>query len=235
MANLFTPFGFTPVRRVDGASWSSNLSVRKIKANNTHYIYRGDPIVSTGTGGYIDAMPAASAANFAGIFMGCQYLSVATGMSRWSPVFPGGDTTQDVVAYVVDDPNVLFAVMTNNSAGGATAAGIAAIGNTAEIGYSSYANGIWSIGGSLGTSTAGNTLSGSSGVYLDQNSFSNSGGSTFPFKIYDIPGVQTAVQGAITGNPLLPQPGNGYDPSTPFNVVYVTVNAADLRVGQSGV
>lgn len=234
MANIFTPSGFQPIRRVDGASWTGNQSTRKIASNNTKYFYAGDPVISLSTG-YIDVMGTGAGANFAGIFMGCEYLSVAKGYISWSPMFPGGDTTKDVVAYVIDDPNVLFAVMTNNSAGGATAVGLSALGNTAYIGASTYSNGVWSTGGTIGGSTAGNTFSGRSGVYLDQNSLSNNAGSSYPFKIYDIPGVQTALQGSVTGSTLLPQIGNGYDPTTAFNVVYATINAADLRVGQSGI
>jgi hypothetical protein len=234
MANTFAPNGFSPIRRVDGASWTGNQSKRQIAAANTKYFRKGDPVVSLNTG-YIDLMAAGSAANFAGIFTGCEYLSVAKGYITFSTMFPGGDTTTDVTAYVVDDPNVLFAVQTNNSAGGATAAGRSAIGNTAEIGYATYSNGTYSTGGTAGSSTSGNNQSGISGAYLDQNSFSNAAGSTYPFKIYDIPGVQGSMLGQVTGTAYIAGPGNGMDPNTPFNIVYVTVNAADLRVGQSGI
>jgi hypothetical protein len=236
MPNAYTPFGFTPVRRVDGAAWTGNQSVRKIAAANTKYFYTGDPVVSLNTG-YIDLMPAGSAANFAGIFVGCEYLSVAKGYVSWSPIFPGGDTTKDVVAYVIDDPNVLFAVQTNNSAGGAVASGLSTLGNTAQIGYSllSATTGLWSTGGTAGASTAGNTLNGRSGVYLDINSYSNSAGSTSPFKIYDIPNVQTSVNGFPSSSTVFSSPGNGYDATTPFNIVYVTVNASDYRAGVAGI
>ena len=234
MPNLYAPFGFKPIRRVDGASWTGNQSVRKIAANNTKYFYTGDPVVSLNTG-YIDLMAAASAANFAGVFVGCEYLSVSKGYITWSPIFPGGDTIRDVIAYVIDDPLVLFEVQTNNSAGGAVASGLSTLGNTAQIGYSLYSNGLWSTGGTIGATTAGNTLNGRSGVYLDINTYSNSAGSTSPFKIYDIPNVQTSVSGLPTGSSYFSSPGNGYDATTPFNIVNVTINAADLRTGQSGI
>ena len=241
MANTFAPFGFRPIKRVDGSSWTGNQSVRKISSTCTQYIFCGDPVYTSntagtaaGTSGYIGPMTAA-ANQFAGIFVGCEYLSIAKGYVSWSPVFPGGDTAYDVTAYVIDDPLVIFAVATNNSSTTATAVGLGAIGNTAYHGYSAYASGVWSTGGTIGTKTAGNFLNGQSGVYLDQNSFSTAAGSTYPFKIYDIPNVQTSGSGLPSGTTGLMGVGNGYDATTAYNIVYVTVNAAELRVGQSGV
>lgn len=223
MANVFAPFGFQAIRRVDGASWSGNVSVRKIAAANTHYFFKGDPVASLTTG-YIDVVAPGSlpgTKQIAGIFVGCEYLSVAKGYVTWSPMFPGGDTTTDVIAYIIDDPNVLFAVQSNNSNTTATAMGISYIGN--NISYASV--------NTIGTSTAGNTLNGISGVYIDQYTASDTI-ADLPFHVYDIPNVQTSGGAVGTAGGAV---GNGYDPTTPYNIIYVSINSSDLRAPQNGI
>ena len=216
MANVLAPFGFTPIRRVDGASWTGNLSVRKIAAANTHYFFKGDPVVSLNTG-YIDVVAAASLpgnAQIAGIFVGCEYLSTAMGRVNWSPLFPGGDTTNDVIAYIIDDPFVVYAVQTSNNS--SNPVGLNKISANANFGVTN----------TIGTSTAGNTLNGISGCYLDGATIST-GTTNLPFRIYDVPNLQT-LQGST-----FPAFGNGYDPTTQYNIVYVTINSSDLRSPQA--
>lgn len=221
MANTFAPFGFRPVKRVDGASWTGNMSVRKIAAANTHYFYKGDPVGSLVTG-YVDVLPLASLGGnkqFQSIFIGCEYLSIAKGYITWSQFFPGGDTAQDVIAYTIDDPYVLFDCVSNWSTGTPTPANLPMLDG--NVGYNNAAG--------MGVQASGSVYNGLSNTYLDLATLSN--GTTtavlnLPFQIYDIPNVQTS--GGIVGL-YAGAVGNGYDPTTPYNIVYVVANSQNLR------
>lgn len=175
MANVFSPNGFTPIRRVDGAAWTGNQTERKIAAANTHKFYVGDPVINLNTG-YIDVNTTTPSDGVAGIFIGCHYLSSSQGKVVWSNQFPGGDTTTDVTAYVIDDPNVVFRVWVGT--GSSSAAG--GPGVLADL----YKN----IDYQYGTA---NTLSGISGAYVN---FADVGlTNTLPFTIIGLvqspPGV----------------------------------------------
>ena len=54
-----------------------------------------------------------------GIFAGCQY-NDATGKPTISPFWPSGATGTEIVAWVYDDPETLFAVQYNNPSSGTT-------------------------------------------------------------------------------------------------------------------
>jgi hypothetical protein len=54
-----------------------------------------------------------------GIFAGCQY-NDATGKPTISPFWPSGATGTEIVAWVYDDPETLFAVQYNNPSAGTT-------------------------------------------------------------------------------------------------------------------
>lgn len=153
MANTFAPNGLTPRRRLDGAAWTGSQNKRLIAAANTHKFFTGDPVVLLSTG-YIDRVAIGSipTQGTLGIFVGCEYLSTARGSVTWSNQFPGGDTTVDVTAYIIDDPMVVFGCWVGT--GASSASGGPAV--QADIGE----NFNWQVG-------TGNTLSGLSGAYLD--------------------------------------------------------------------
>ena len=99
--------------------------------------------------------------------------------------------------------------------------GIAALDN--NINYGNAAT--------MGTSSAGNLLNGLSQCYIDQNT-SSSATTNLPFNIYDIPNVQTSGGTVGTAGGAV---GNGYDPTTAYNIVYVTINSSNLRAPQAPV
>jgi hypothetical protein len=111
MANVFSPFGFSPEGTVGGFTPNYRLSKRLIASTNTTAIFKGDavvPVTSTATG-YI-AQATASTVALAGVFWGCTYVSVSQGRRVWLPYWPGSDANADVTAYVIDDPQAQFLV-----------------------------------------------------------------------------------------------------------------------------
>lgn len=204
MANTLAPFGFMPVRRLDGAAWTGNQSQYKIAAANNHHFYQGD-VVTLLTTGYIDTLTPGTTA-IIGVFMGCEYLSTAFSRRTWSNQFPGGDTAADVIAYVVDDPFCVFLAQTYGTTGAALP--LSALG--ANVNFL--------------TTVSGNSLNGISGQTVEDQTPDNT--STRPWRVVGIPGSSDVV----TGVPYLGPPANGYDQSSPSNLVLVAPNNHLLRI-----
>jgi hypothetical protein len=109
MANTNAPFGFRPIRRLDGAAWSSAHSTRKMQ-NNAGACNRGDVVKTLADGTVAVSTIGAANANV-GIFVGCHYLTAALGYPIWTNYWPGAGAIGLVDAFVIDDPLVVFEVM----------------------------------------------------------------------------------------------------------------------------
>lgn len=203
MANVLAPFGFAVARRVDGAAWTGNQSHRLIAGNNTNVIYCGDVVKSLGTG-FIDvATVVGGGAQIAGIFVGCQYLSVSQNRIVFANRFPGSDVMPgtNADAFIIDDPSAVFLAQTAGTS--AAAIGMAAIGNNVNFNT---------------TAASGNNLNGLSGMTVDDNLVAVT--ATLPFRVVGVPGLDVPNLGAAV---------NGYDTSTRFNLVLVTFNNQDYK------
>src|SRR5215471_4822316 len=86
MANINAPFGFRPVRRLDGAAWSSTHSTFKMQ-NNAGALNRGD-VVKRLADGTVAVAAAGGAGTSLGIFVGCHYLLAALGYPIWTNYWP---------------------------------------------------------------------------------------------------------------------------------------------------
>lgn len=176
MANVFAPFGFRPVRRLDGAPWNDAIVTRQIAAANSHGFFQGDVVTVLNTG-YIDTLTQAGANNQTlGIFLGCEQVATSSG-SPWSNTKPAATTANDVTAYICLDPMVVFRVQVGTGASPGAVGGPAAL---ADIGQNfNFRNG------------AGSTLSGISGGYIDYATAQTT--NTLPFQmlgfVQDPPGV----------------------------------------------
>ena len=180
MANTNAPFGFRQISGTGSAPTYEQIAVR-IVYNATNIFY-GDPVVAD-TNGYVVQASSNSAANgTAGIFVGCQYLSVAQKRTVWSNFWPGSDVASGntVTGYIVNDPNAKFIVQSD-------ATGVATTDINANIGFA------------IGT---GNTLSGISGAYLDTTTINTT--NTLPFRIISLYDFPPGSQGTITS-------GQAYD------------------------
>jgi len=156
MANQNGNYGFRPIQ-VQGAAYNGQgQSEYKIANGETQAIFQGDPVVLTATG--VVDLGNAAGAELIGIFNGCEYTDPTTSKPTWSNYYPGGIAADDIKAYVIDDPNVVFEVKCNTSA-----AGQAQVGSNANI--ATYSN--------------GSTISGISNVALDATSFTTNSGANF--------------------------------------------------------
>jgi hypothetical protein len=105
MANTNGPFGFRPVRRLDGGGDIRTTEYSIASTYNTA-IYTGDPVQMTGTGRNIELSEAGNVDNI-GVFAGVRFVNAA-GEQKFSKFWTAGTTGTDIVALVWDDPNIVF-------------------------------------------------------------------------------------------------------------------------------
>ena len=105
MANKDAPFGFRPTKMLGGAPFNGSQTEYGIASTYNTNIFSGDA-VELHTDGTV-TIAAAGQTNILGVFNGCFYTD-STGAPNWSKYWPASTTSTDAVAFVVDDPNVLF-------------------------------------------------------------------------------------------------------------------------------
>lgn len=109
MANTNAPFGFRPIRRLDGAAWSGNHNIKKMQ-NTAGACNRGDVMKQLADGTVAVGTVLGGAANL-GTFVGCHYLAASLGYPIWSNYWPGAGAVGLVEVYIIDDPLVVYEVM----------------------------------------------------------------------------------------------------------------------------
>lgn len=182
MANNFVPFGFSQYYGGSGGAPTFAQVTRRIASTNSTAIFSGDPInpvVSTANGYITQGVP--GTVRIDGIFSGCVYLSTSQKRTVWANYWPGSDSTGDVTAYVIDDPQSQWLVQGFST--NFNISGTLSTYTSSPVGqYAQYA---------IGT---GNTANGLSGAYL--NSLGTT--ATFPFIVT---GIVTAPPGANGADP----------------------------------
>jgi hypothetical protein len=173
MANTNAPFGFRQYQGNGSAPTYEQVPV-KIAYNATN-IFFGDPVEPDANGYVVQGDGTTAAAGIAGIFVGCQYLSVAQKRTVWSNYWPGSDvaSTQTVTGYIVNDPNAKFVVQSD-------ATGIVQGDVNLNVGYA------------IGT---GNTANGISGAYITGATTTN----TLPFRIVGLVSAPPGSAGTESG------------------------------------
>jgi hypothetical protein len=110
MATSATPNGAEPVNTLS-ASGSYTGKVRHIKIASGYgtAIFYGDfvKLVSSGTVEKA-AVTTSVVAGTVGIFVGCSYTDPSTSQLTFNQQFPASTAASDIMAYVVDDPKLVF-------------------------------------------------------------------------------------------------------------------------------
>ena len=176
MATAATPMGAEPVGTLS-ASGSFTGKVRHIKIANAYAtdIFYGDfvKLVATGTVEKA-AVTTAVVAGTVGIFVGCSYTDPGTGQLTFNQYFPASTAADDIMAYVVDDPKLLFQMQGDGS-----------------IAQTGLGNNVQAI------STAGSTSIGRSKNALDASTIATT--NTFPLRIVDfVDGPKSSVGDSFT-------------------------------------
>ena len=109
MANKDAAFGLRPSRMMGGAPYTGGQSRYRIASNLSGAIFQGD-LVKQVTGGGIERAAASSTVPVVGVFNGCQYTDPTTGEQVFKNYYPGSIAASDIIAFVIDDPSVVFEV-----------------------------------------------------------------------------------------------------------------------------
>ena len=162
MANKDAPFGFRPAKMLGGAPFNNGQTSYDIASGYNTNIFTGDA-VELHTDGTV-TVGAAGATNLIGVFNGCFYTD-STGKPTYSKYWPADTVASDAVAFVIDDPNVIFVAQEDST----------------DIGASWPAN--RGSNADLVSTHAGSTKTGRSGMELDSSSIT---AATAQFRIVDV-------------------------------------------------
>ena len=122
MANVDAAFGFVPVRHMSGNIPRANKYT--IASGLAENIFTGDLVILINTG--LLTPHTATETNNIGVFAGVSY-TASDGSFVYSQYWPSGTTATDIIAYVYDDPYIVYKVQS----AGTTAQ--TNIGNCADV------------------------------------------------------------------------------------------------------
>ena len=105
MANKDAAFGFRPARHLTGGLIRTNEY--KIAANYGTALYHGQAVKAVAAGG-IESCAAGEVV--LGIFGGCFFTDPTTSKPTFSNYYPASTNASVIVAYVYDDPRIVFEV-----------------------------------------------------------------------------------------------------------------------------
>ena len=175
MANTAAYNGFQQYSGTGSAPTYEQVAVQIVY--NASPIFFGDPVNPDANGYVVVGVTSSSSGNtqIAGVFVGCQYLSVSQKRTVWSNYWPGSDVASGnvVTGYIINDPNAKF---------------VAQFGNVSVD--QAYVNS--GVGFNIGT---GNTANGISGSYLATLATDSS----MPFKVVSLVTTPPGVNGTEAG------------------------------------
>jgi len=110
MSTAATPYGAEPVGTLSASgSFTGKVRHYKIVTTEATAIFTGD-FVKLISGGTVSkqAVTTSLGTITVGIFMGCAYTDPGTGQMTFSAQWPAANAATDAVAYVADDPFLVF-------------------------------------------------------------------------------------------------------------------------------
>ena len=120
MAATATPYGLRAVNHLGGTPYAGSTRMYPIASATAINIYYGSVVNVLGTGFLTANLTVGTAAapfvaGTVGIFVGCTYTDPGSNQVVFRQNWPTGTVTADAVAYVVDDPAVIFQVQANGA------------------------------------------------------------------------------------------------------------------------
>ena len=162
MANKDAAFGLKPSRMMGGGAYTGGQSRYRIANNQSGAIFPGD-LVKQLTGGTVSRAAASSTVPVVGVFNGCQFTDPTSKEVTFSNHYPGSVAAADIIAFIIDDPDVVFEVQADDTFP------VADLFGNFDI---------------VDQSTTGDTSSGRSNVELDVTTGATT--TTLPLKAIDI-------------------------------------------------
>ena len=184
------PYGLKPINSIGGQVFAGATRQRRI-ASGASSIGFGDPVkfASDGTIVVTTETTTGPATGFAGVFLGCQFVSSVTGQPTWSQSWISGTSVKAntfIYAYVCEDPDQLFQV--------AVVTGTTVVSTTSGLTYTNINNNVALVANTLNTTTGDSQQ----GILLSSADVTDS----LPIRIVDV--IQdTAYESG--GNILFPE------------------------------
>jgi hypothetical protein len=107
MPNTNAPTGLKPTRHQAGGVIRTTAYPGGIASGLAASIYYGDPVILLASGRL--QVAAAGSANLLGVFAGVEYTD-SLGRRQYSKNWPAATVATNIIAYVYDDPNLLYQV-----------------------------------------------------------------------------------------------------------------------------
>ena len=114
MANKDAAFGLRPARMMNGSAFMGQQNRYRIANNASGAIFQGD-IVETLTAGTIGVKAAGETDAALGVFNGCRYTDPTTGKETFSNYYPGSIAADDIEAFVIDAPDVVYEIQADDT------------------------------------------------------------------------------------------------------------------------
>ena len=144
MANSDTPFGFKPVKHLNGNPWNGKTNVYYIPATDATATFRGDAVKSAGAatadGLYPTVAQAAATDTIRGVVIGFSdtpYINV--NQDNLLEKYRAASVAR--YAFVVDDPDVIFEIQ-EDSVGNSITAAMVGLSTDIVVGSGSTATGL---------------------------------------------------------------------------------------------
>ena len=176
MATAATPNGAEPVNTLSASgSYSGKVRHIKIASGYATAIFYGDFVKLVAAGTLEKAAVTTSVvAGTVGIFVGCSYTDPSTSQLTFNQQFPASTAASDIMAYVVDDPKLVFKMQADEA-----------------IAQTGLGNNVSAV------STAGSTTIGRSKNALDGGSVATT--NTLPLRVLEfVEGPNSTVGDAFT-------------------------------------
>ena len=143
------PYGLKPINLIGGQVFAGATRQRRI-ASGASSIGFGDPVifVNDGTIAVSTSTTAAPATGFAGVFLGCQFVSSVTGQPTFSQAWISGTSVKAntfITAFVCEDPDQLFQV--------AVVTGTTVVSTSTGLTYSNINNNVALVANTLNTTS----------------------------------------------------------------------------------
>ena len=120
MAATASPYGLKAVNHLGGTPYAGSTRMYPIASGYANNIYNGSivSVVAAGTIVFTAAVGTAAApfqAGTVGVFVGCTFTDPNSGNVVFRQNWPTGTVAADALAYVIDDPAVIFQVQANGA------------------------------------------------------------------------------------------------------------------------
>jgi len=126
------PYGLKPINLIGGQVYSGSTRQMPIASGYGTSIFNGD-VVKPVNDGTIAKDTGTTTATPLGVFLGCTFTDPNTSQITFKQYFPASTAASDIMAYIVDDPDVLFKVAMVSSGTTVAGYGRTVVGNNVPL------------------------------------------------------------------------------------------------------